>query len=695
MGSPDAHTANVQIQQMKKARSQTTFSVPSLTSLIHGGLEAVQARRAAWSRVEAVLGTSDASSLPSQYAKTSREDLYQDGLRMGKAAWDDQREYNHKLFEWITPRYTLANYSPFGLTTTLFGTTIELMGTQEQKQIWLVPAIKGEINGAYAQTELGHGSFVRGLETTAIWDAAEDGFVLNSPTLTSTKFWPGSLGFSATHAVVMAQLVIGENCHGVHPFVVRLRDQDTGKPAEGMELGDIGPKPSYNQTDNGYARFNRVFIPRNNMLMGHATVSRQGQYRRNPHAHPKAAYGGMMRARSKISWVCSMQLAAAVTIAVRYSIVRLQGAPSSAEAEADDSFFPVHETAIFQYRTQHSRLLTQLSRAYAILFASRHAEAAYLNFKSRQNKNDFSTMTETHALLAGIKAWATGTAADGAEDARKACGGAGYLMTSGLPEIVQSVTVLCTLEGENYVLWQQVARFMVKWASRLLTIVQRDLLPRDLRYLVDFSGETCQARGRDFLDPNVQLAISRHRARWLVAKVSRLMLTEVESKQKTLPVVWNENAVLFVAMARAHVDHLVLGAFVETVAAMSEQSPERRVLSRLCSLYALSTVVDGHTPYASASFTEDGFLSEKQIDDIRAQVNGLLDLLVPDAIGLTDAWDFTDAGLGSAIGMKDGNVYETLMNWTRQLPMNVAAGGRETGMTGWEEYIKPALKSKL
>jgi acyl-CoA oxidase len=58
--------------------------------------------------------------------------------------------------------------------------------------------------GCYAQTELGHGSDVSGLETTAILDLTTDEFVINSPTPTSTKYWPGGLGLWANHAVVFA-----------------------------------------------------------------------------------------------------------------------------------------------------------------------------------------------------------------------------------------------------------------------------------------------------------------------------------------------------------------------------------------------------------------------------------------------------------------------------------------------------------
>jgi acyl-CoA oxidase len=58
-----------------------------------------------------------------------------------------------------------------------------------------------EILGTYAQTELGHGTNLARLETTATYEPATREFVLHSPTLTASKWWPGSLGKSANFAV--------------------------------------------------------------------------------------------------------------------------------------------------------------------------------------------------------------------------------------------------------------------------------------------------------------------------------------------------------------------------------------------------------------------------------------------------------------------------------------------------------------
>ena len=77
--------------------------------------------------------------------------------------------------------------------------------------------------------------------------------------------------------IVFAQLIIKGKRHGVHAFVVQIRDKDH-KPVPGVEVGDIGPKMGYNCKDNGYLIMNNIKIPRKNMLMKFHRVSKEGKY---------------------------------------------------------------------------------------------------------------------------------------------------------------------------------------------------------------------------------------------------------------------------------------------------------------------------------------------------------------------------------------------------------------------------------
>lgn len=77
--------------------------------------------------------------------------------------------------------------------------------------------------GCYLQTELGHGTNVAGLETTATYIPETKEFEIHSPTLTSSKWWIGALGKTATHGVVQAKLIIGGKDYGPHLFFVQLR----------------------------------------------------------------------------------------------------------------------------------------------------------------------------------------------------------------------------------------------------------------------------------------------------------------------------------------------------------------------------------------------------------------------------------------------------------------------------------------
>ena len=96
--------------------------------------------------------------------------------------------------------------------------------------------------GNYCQTEIGHGSNVRGLETTATLDKENDCWVIHSPKVSSTKWWPGDMGVLGTHSAVYAQTIVDGKNYGANCFMVPIRDLETHRPLPGIEVGDIGPK---------------------------------------------------------------------------------------------------------------------------------------------------------------------------------------------------------------------------------------------------------------------------------------------------------------------------------------------------------------------------------------------------------------------------------------------------------------------
>lgn len=72
------------------------------------------------------------------------------------------------------------------------------------------------------------------------------------------------------------------------------------KVLPGIKIGDIGPKAlgGFSPTDNGFAVFDHVRIPKEHMLSKFAQVTRDGEYVKPPHA--KLSYGGMLYIRANM-----------------------------------------------------------------------------------------------------------------------------------------------------------------------------------------------------------------------------------------------------------------------------------------------------------------------------------------------------------------------------------------------------------
>ncbi|KAG9463176.1 hypothetical protein GDO78_022256, partial [Eleutherodactylus coqui] len=126
-------------------------------------------------------------------------------------------------------------------THTVFMKTIKALGTDEQIAKWMPLAMDYKILGSYAQTELGHGTYLRGLETTATFDPTTQEFIIDTPQITATKWWPGDYNTSCNLF-------------------------------SGISVGDIGPKMAFENVDNGYLIMRNIRIPKENMLSRYSQV---------------------------------------------------------------------------------------------------------------------------------------------------------------------------------------------------------------------------------------------------------------------------------------------------------------------------------------------------------------------------------------------------------------------------------------
>ncbi len=112
-----------------------------------------------------------------------------------------------------------------GVQFGLFGGAILHLGTKTHHEKYLYDIAKLKLPGCFAMSETSHGSDVQEVRTTATYDLETEEWVIETPTERDRKDWIGNAAEHGRAAVVFAQLMIGDDNHGVHAFVVPLRDE--------------------------------------------------------------------------------------------------------------------------------------------------------------------------------------------------------------------------------------------------------------------------------------------------------------------------------------------------------------------------------------------------------------------------------------------------------------------------------------
>jgi acyl-CoA oxidase len=184
--------------------------------------------------------------------------------------------------------------------------------------------------------------------------------------------------------------------------VAQIRDLKTFQPLPGVEIGELGGKFGFLQTDNGWMQFHSFRIPRGNMLAKLAEVTAEGQFEKKTDS--RIGYGAMMRIRTGITFEAGNKLSKAATIAVRYGAVRKQFKNGSGE-----------ERTVLDYQMQQYRVLTQLANAYVFKVASIANFAFATKTLKEVAEGDSSNFQSLHTELACFKMCASQAMHNGVE----------------------------------------------------------------------------------------------------------------------------------------------------------------------------------------------------------------------------------------------------------------------------------------
>jgi len=537
-----------------------------------------------------------------------------------------------------------------GVQWGLFGAAVLHLGTQRHHERLLPGIMNLTVPGAFAMTETGHGSDVAAIGTSATYDAAAEEFVIDTPFRAAWKDYLGNAALHGTAAVVFAQLITKGVNHGVHAFYVPIRDENGFLPNIGGE--DDGLKGGLNGIDNGRLHFHGVRVPRENLLNRYGDVAADGTYSSDiasPGRRFFTMIGTLVQGRVSLDGASVVASKLALFIAITYGSQRRQFTAAD----------PTKEEVILDYQRHQRRLLPKLAATYAMSFAHEKLLTAFDGVFSGERATD-ADREDLETLAAALKPLSTWSALEILQEAREACGGAGFLAENRLTQLRADLDIYVTFEGDNTVLLQLVAKRLLTDYSRKFrnadagamagylagqvgdAAVNRSGLRKLVQTVADF-GSTARSVG--FVrDAASQRQLLTDRVQTMVAALAG----RLRGAQKASPIeaaaLFNANQNELIEAARAHGELLQWEAFTEALEGITD-AKTAEVLTWLRDLFGFQLIEKN-----LAWYLINGRLSAKRAAAITDYIDDrLLPRLRPHALDLVNAFGFEPEHVRAAI----------------------------------------------
>jgi len=517
--------------------------------------------------------------------------------------------------------HDLSMVIKFGVQFGLWGMSVLYLGTKKHHDKYLHAIGKLELPGCFAMTETGHGSNVKGLETTATYNHQEGMITIHTPHESAGKEYIGNAAVHGQMATVFAKLIIDGVDYGVNAFIVPLRNQ-MGDLLEGIRIEDNGHKMGLNGVDNGRIWFDQVKIERDAMLDRYASIDEDGKFN-SPISSDNRRFFTMLStlvggrvgiARSALSAAKS-----GLTIAIKYAEQRLQFGPENGK-----------EVPILNYRTHQRRLIPLLANAYAGHFALRYLTHRFLS----RTKED---MKEVEALAAGLKAWSSWNTTHSLQECREALGGKGYLSENRIDRLKNDTDIYTTFEGDNTVLMQLVAK------SRLAEF-KKEFADINFFGMVNYIADQArtsiaeknpitvrETSSEHLLDSDFHIKAFRYREVRILKSAATRFKHHIDEGMDSFDA-FNQTQYHMLKVGFAYIERVILEQFIEETQKLEDEA-SRAILTKLCQLFALSQI-EQHKGW----YLENGYMEGIKTKAIRREINQLCWELRKEASGLVEAF---------------------------------------------------------